>query len=255
MSSTRKVPRHEFSITANLHPARGEFTAVMVRDISLMGCQVENAKVPKVGKLCELYFEWQGTMVGVEAQVVWGDARGRAGLKYQRVDEHAQRCLQELCASLQVQRAKGRQGGDMNAAEARVEAKFEWTEHPMFRTVATAIPKPAKESERSRRKLPRYISELRGDVLISTTGKSTDVFLIDLSVSGARLEGTELPNTGEFCQLRTEWEGVRILLPGKVAWKTSKQAGLKFASLDDATARQLRDVCASLLILPPGARD
>jgi hypothetical protein len=255
MGPARKVPRHEFSVSANLHPARGESTVVTVRDISTMGCRVEHVKIPKIGKHCELYFEWRGTMVGVEARVVWDDAEGRAGLKYQKVDEHAQKCLQELCASLHLRRAMGRRAGDSQASGAAPHgATFQWAHHPMFPPLAAPTPARGTGSESSRRKLPRYISELRGDLLNSATGKTAEVFLVDLSVSGARLEGAGLPDAGQICQLRTERDGGRILLPGKVAWKTSKQAGMKFTPLDDETARQLREICASLLLAPPGPR-
>ncbi len=224
----------------------------MVRDISTLGCQLEHTPAPKIGKTCELYFDWQGTSVGLEAKVVW-NARGRVGLKYERVDEHSQRCLRELCASLQSRRPVSRRAGDAIASGAVPDSTRNLdAEHPMFRPVVTP---PAKtDSEQSRRTLPRYISELRGDVLNAATGKSADVFLVDLSVSGARLEGTGLPETGQSCQLHTEWEGRHVMLLGEVAWKTSKQVGVKFSSLDEETARQLRQICATLNIAPPGPR-
>lgn len=254
MGPTRKVPRHVFTLTANLHPARGGVgTGVVVRDISTLGCQLEHAKGTKLGKTCELYFDWQGSFVGLEAKVVWNDARGRVGLKYEKVDEHSRRCLRELCASLQSQSLVGRRVGGANAAAAVPDATiYHGAEHPMFRPVAAP---PAKtDSESSRRTLPRYISELRGDVLNPSTGKSADVYLVDLSVSGARLEGTGLPDAGQPCQLHTEWEGRHMVLLGEVAWKTSKQVGVKFSSFDEETARQLRQICATLNIAPPGPR-
>ncbi len=256
MGTTRKVPRHAFSVNANLHQARGTSATVVVRDISTLGCQVERAQVPKIGKRCELYFEWQGRTVGVEAQVVWGDDNGRVGLMYQKVDEHSQKCLQELCITLEMQRMVGRRATDAATASALPgEAKFQWAEHPLFPAVAhSAAPKRRADPESVRRKLPRYISELRGDLLDTETGRSAEVFLVDLSISGARLEGTGLPDSGRICQLRTEWEGVRILLPCKVAWKTKKQAGMKFTPLDDETAIRLREICAGSLIAPPGPR-
>ena len=120
----------------------------------------------------------------------------------------------------------------------------------MFRPVAAT---PAKtDSERSRRTLPRYISELRGGVLNPATGMSADVSLVDLSVSGARLEGAGLPEAGQPCQLQTEWEGRQMVLRGEVAWKSRKQIGLKFSPLDEETARQLRQLCANLHLAPPG---
>jgi PilZ domain len=254
MNRTRRASRHASSLTANLHPARGQAgTVVAVRDISTLGCQVEHARGPKIGKNCELYFDWQGSMVGVEAKVVWNDARGRVGLKYEKVDDYSRKVLQELCTALQSQSATGRRAGEAHTLKAMPEpSKKVSGEHPMFPTVAAAARHSGTDSERSRRTLPRYISELRGGVLGGTTGKSAEVSLVDLSVSGARLEGAALPEAGQTCQLQTEWEGREMVLAGEVAWKTSKQVGMKFSSLDDETVRQLRRICASLHLSPPG---
>jgi PilZ domain-containing protein len=252
MRHTRVVLRYPFALAATLHPVKGGVgTGVMVRDISTLGCQLERAKGPKIGKKCELYFDWRGTSVGLEAKVVWIDAQGRVGLKYEKVDEYSERRLRELCASLQSQGLTSRRVDDAVRA-APGSTKTLGAEHPMFQPVAAP---PAKtDSESSRRTLPRYISELRGDVLNSATGKSADVSLIDLSVSGARLEGAGLPEAGQTCQLQTEWEGRQIVLRGEVAWRSRKQIGVKFSSLDEETARQLRRICANLHIAPPGPR-
>ncbi|HET7840256.1 MAG TPA: PilZ domain-containing protein [Terriglobia bacterium] len=252
MRHTRVVTRHPFTLTATLHPVKGGVGAgVTVLDISTLGCQLEHARGPKIGKKCELYFDWRGRSVGLEAKVVWSDDRGRVGLKYEKIDEHSEGCLRELCASLQAQALTGRRVEAVHAAPG--STKTLGAEHPMFRPVA---PPPAKtDSEGLRRTLPRYISEMRGDVVNSATGTSAGVSLIDLSVSGARLEGAGLPDAGQACQLQTEWEGRQIVLRGEVAWKSRKQIGLKFSSLDEETARQLRQICANLHIAPPGPRD
>jgi PilZ domain-containing protein len=253
MRQTRVVPRLPFVLPATLHPVRGGVgTGVTVLDISTLGCQLENARGPKIGKRCELYFDWQGRSVGLEAKVVWIDARGRVGLKYEKIDEHSEGCLQELCASLQAQGLTRRQVDDA-VRTAAGSTKTLAAEHPMFRPVAAP---PAKtDSESSRRSLPRYISELRGDILDSSTGASAGVYLVDLSVSGARLEGKALPDAGQPCQLQTEWEGRQIVLRGIVAWKTKKQIGVKFSAIDEETSRQLRQICANLHIAPPGPRN
>jgi PilZ domain len=253
MRRTREVPRHPFTLPATLHPADGGVgIGVTVREISTLGCRIERAKGPKVGKKCELYFDWRGTSVGLIAKVVWNDARGQAGLKYENLDEHTGRCLRELCASLQSQTLAGRRVDD-TARAAPGSAKTQPEEHPMFPPVAAT--KPKTDSESSRRTLPRYISELRGDVLNSATGASAEVSLVDLSVSGARVEGAGLPDAGQTCQLHTEWEGRHLVLPGEVAWKSRKQVGVKFSNLDEETTRQLRQICADLHIAPPGLRN
>jgi hypothetical protein len=253
MRHARKVPRHEFALTATLYPARGEIgTSVIVRNISTLGCQLEHAKAPSTGKNCELYFEWRGMWVGLEAKVVWKDAEGRMGLKFVKVDENSQRCLRELCASLHSQTLTALRVGDADAAGSVPDsAKTQGVTHSMAPPVAATEPPLRTDSERSHRMLPRYVSELRGQVMSRATGVIVDISLVDLSVAGARLEGTRLPDAGQTCEVHTEWEGRRMVLRGDVVWKSRKQVGVKFSSFDEETAKLLRRICANLTLVPP----
>jgi PilZ domain len=84
------------------------------------------------------------------------------------------------------------------------------------------------------------------------TGASADVVMVELSISGARLQGTSLPEKGQMCELRTEaTNGGELILEGEVVWKSDRDLGLRFLSPDEATVRPLREICRGLRLLPP----
>jgi hypothetical protein len=89
------------------------------------------------------------------------------------------------------------------------------------------------------------------------TGATSSVTLVGLSVLGGCLEGPQLPEAGQKCELDTEWEGKSLLVQGDIVWTGRGQAGLKFVSLDEAGQRLLREICANLRLqpmapMPPG---
>jgi hypothetical protein len=253
MSHARGAPRLEFGLTATLHKPRNRIgTNVTIRDISTLGCRLEHAEGAIIGKTCELYFEWQGAYVGLEARVVWKDAEGRIGLKFVRVDDHSQRCLRELCASLHLQARAATRMGDAEAAGSLPDSmETQGAAQSMVPPRAATEPPPRTVPERRHRKLPRYVCELRGHILNLATGVSAEVALVDLSVAGARLEGTGLPDAGQTCQLHAEWEGRQLVVGGEVVWISREQVGMRFSSLDEETAKLVRQICANLNLVPP----
>ncbi len=253
MSHARGVPRLKFGLTATLHkPRKRVGTNVTIRDIGTAGCRLEHADAASVGKTCELYFDWQGTYVGLEAQVVWKDAKGQAGLKFVKVDDHSQRCLRELCASLRLQvRAAGRMGEADAAGSLPDSMEGQGAAHSMVPPRAATEPAPRTVPERRHRKLPRYVCELRGHILNLATGATTEVSLVDLSIAGARLEGKGLPDAGQTCQLHAEWEGRQLVVGGEVVWKSGEEVGMEFSSLDEETAKLVRRICTNLNLVPP----
>jgi hypothetical protein len=100
--------------------------------------------------------------------------------------------------------------------------------------------------------VPRYVSELRGDLTNPATGATTGVTVVSLSVSGARLEGSALPDTGQSCELKTEYDGKHLVMQGDVVWRTPDGAGFKFSFIDAEMEKLLRRTCASLRLQPPG---
>jgi hypothetical protein len=253
MREHRKTPRYQFVVTGTLHPAGGRVGAnVMVRNISTLGCKLEHAEGPSIGENCELYFNWRGTHVGLEAQVVWKDAQGRMGLEFLAPDKDSQRRLKELCAALRTQPLAAPRLKEADAADSVLDsAKAQRAARSTAPLEAASSPQLKPVSERRHRQLPRYVSELPARLSNPATGATTDVTLVDLSISGGRLEGPELPDAGQTCELHTEWEGRRLVLCGAVVWKGKEQVGVKFSSLDEETEKLLRRICTNLRLEPP----
>lgn len=254
MRKHRKTTRYRCGLRGILHPAGETVGAnVMMRAISTLGCELEHAEGSSIGENCELYFDWHGTHVGLVAEVVWKDAKGRAGLKFLRVDQDSQRRLNELCAALRTQPPLTPQQKEADAPHllsdpTQGQRAARSTTPP---GAARSLP-PQPAPERNRRLVPRYLSELRGHLLNAATGATTSVTLHNLSVSGARLEGSGLPNAGQTFELQTEWDGKQLVLRGSVVWKGKELAGVKFSPVDEETAKLLRRVCANLWLQPPG---
>ena len=247
MRERRSVSRYPLGMTGRLHrPEGGTGTNVVVRMISTRGCEIEGAGAPAPGRKCELYLDWRDTHIGVEAEVVWKDAKGRAGLKFLSVDKETQQRLTALCATLSRQPASDALS-EPRAASVPAAGPATARESTKAAPAPSPPPKPARE----RRRVPRYVSELRAGITNPATGATAKVKLLTLSVLGGCLEGKGLPESGEKCELNTEWNGQPLRLPADVVWKSKgERVGLKFASLDPATEQLLRQVCSNLRLQP-----
>ena len=248
MRERRTAPRYPLGIPGRLHPS-GEMvgTKVTVRVISVQGCTLEGVEGLDFGRKCELYISWRGAEIGVEAQVVSKDATGKVGLKFLTVDKDIRRHLNDLCDALRteslsspLERETDKSLADSVTAQqpARVAA-----------TPATSSSSPA--GGRERRRVPRYVSELRARLSDPATGASSRVRLITLSVLGGCLEGSELPSVGQKYEVSTEWEGKPLRLLAEIVWnRKGAEVGLRFAPLDTETENLLRRVCSNLRIQP-----
>jgi hypothetical protein len=250
----RKATRYRLGLKGVFHHAGESVGAnVTIRDISTHGCELEHAQGSSRAENCELYFDWQGAHVGLEAEVVWKDPRGHAGLRFLRVDKHSQRLLNELCSSLSRQPPPRPQQKEAHAPQLTADPTHGLGVARAQTPVATPpSQRPQPASERSRRLVPRYVSELRGHLSVPGTDATIGVTVVSLSVSGASLQGSPLPNVGQACELQTDWNGRPILLPCKVVWKTKDEAGLSFATVEEETGKLLRRTLANLRLQPPG---
>jgi PilZ domain len=253
MRERRKVPRYQLGKVAMLYPPGGGVgTKAVVYAISTLGCAVDCEKSPEVGKKCELYIDTETTQIGLEAQAVSIDSKGRTGLKFLSVDKETMKRLGELCATLRIQALSQPVPEDVDTSRPIPEI----TPSPES---PRAAPSPwlAKEGagapglRTERRQVPRYISELRASVSNPASGAASDVSLTTLSILGGCLEGAGLPEPGQNCEVVADWDGRPLRLPGKVVWKSKgKRAGVKFDSLDPETEKMLRQVCANLRLQP-----
>jgi len=238
-------------MTGTLRPP-GEMVGkiVTIRVISPQGCALEGAEDLTSGKKCELYISWRGSEIGVEGEVVSRDSEGRIGLKFLSIDKDIQKRLNELCDTLRVPPPSTAPGGEMAAVGPLAESVVP---RPPARAAAApsiATPPPPPARGRERRRVPRYVSELRARLSDLATGEFVKTALVTLSVFGCCLEGSQLPAAGQKCEVSTDWEGQPLRLQGEVVWNKQKQAGVKFASLDAGTQNLLRQICANLRLQP-----
>ncbi len=251
MRQSRKAPRYALLATGTLHPAGERVgTNVRVRDISTLGCGLDHALDPGIGKNCELYLDLRGALLGLAARVVWKDAQGRMGLQFFALDEDSQRRLNELCASLRAQAASGPKEVDTPRA-APSSPQGGGAAHSTRPGRTVPAPRPEPVSQRRYRQLPRYVCELPAQLFTPATEVPATVTLLDLSISGCRVEGSKVPDKGQTCELQTEWEGRGLVLRGEVVWKGKEEAGIAFSSLDGDTMKQLRRICANARLVPP----
>jgi len=234
-----------------LHPS-GEMvgTSVVVRVISTQGCAIEGAEGLGVGKKCELYIDWRGAEMGVEGQVVSKDAEGRAGLKFLSVDQDIQKRLRDLCDTLRIESLSSPLEREMDKSLANSATARQPTRAAAPPSMGPSPPsRPAPKRER--RRVPRYVSDLRASLSDPATGATTRVTLVTLSVLGGCLEGSGLPPAGQKCEVNTEWEGKPLRIQGETVWNSKgTRVGVKFAALDEGTEKLLRQVCANLRLQP-----
>lgn len=104
VNERRKVPRYFADVTANLilHES-GTSQDVQVEVLSVQGCCVRGAGIPESGRKCRLHLRWKHNQIQTEAQVVWKDVHGLAGLRFTSTDQESIDNLRALCASLRLQ--------------------------------------------------------------------------------------------------------------------------------------------------------
>jgi PilZ domain len=252
MVKHRKAPRYQLGLKGSFHRTGDTVGAhVTVLDISTQGCELEHAQGSRDGEICELYFDWEGAHIGVEAQVVWKNAKGHAGLKFLRIDKVSHRRLNGLCAALSTRPQLPRR--EAHATHHQADPTHSpRVAHPTT-SLAAPVPQPGhRKSDERRRVFPRYVSELRGYLSNLATSATTSVIVDSLSISGASLHGSHLPDPGQACELQTEWDGNPFVLRCNVVWKTEARAGVRFSSVDEEAAKLLRRTCANLRLQPPG---
>ncbi len=214
---------------------------MIIRTLSVTGCEIERSSGASIGKKCEVYFEWRDSVIGLQAQVAWRNAEGRMGLKFVSVDRETQRRLNEICATLRAQPVSGARG------EKKVDA------HPLIGPLTFHKPghAAAKSHDRVRRQFPRYVSELPALLSNPATGSKANVLLVSLSLKGGCVEGSGLPETGQRCEINAQWEGRSLQIRSDIVWRTKQQAGVRFDTLDDGTQQTLKQICANLRLEPP----
>lgn len=253
MRERRKAPRYAFGLTGQLHrPGERVGAKVVVQIISTAGCAVEGSSDHGIGKKCELYFDWHNLHVGAEAEVASKDTTGRIGLRFISLDREMQGRLKEICDALRERAMSVGLSKQQDAVVPLADSATTAEKKAAPARPSSAPHKPPSKSER--RKVPRYVSELPASISSTATGGSTEVALITLSVLGGCLEGHSLPETGQSCELTTEWEGHPLKVRGQVVWKSQRgQAGITFTIPDKDAEKLLRQILSNLRLKPMAA--
>ena len=104
VNERRSVPRYFADVTAVLilHET-GTSQDVQVEVLSVQGCCVRGTGILEIGRKCRLTLRWKNSEIQAEAQVVWKDAHGLAGLRFTSTDQESIDTLRSLCSNLRLQ--------------------------------------------------------------------------------------------------------------------------------------------------------
>lgn len=97
----RRAPRYSAHMKATIKIAEESTAlAVMVEDLCVLGCLLEDAPTLESGQECDFALTWKGRNFRTAAVVAWRNEQGTVGLKFQDTDPANSEYLREICASL-----------------------------------------------------------------------------------------------------------------------------------------------------------
>ncbi len=104
---------------------------------------------------------------------------------------------------------------------------------------------------RDRRQVPRYLCELRGQLLDLGSGASLGVTVTTLSTKGCGIEGAGTLNRGQKYTVALEWRGKDLRAEGEVVWISPQgRAGFRFVAISEENLAHLKELCATLQLQP-----
>ncbi len=103
MRERRSVPRYQYRARGRLVVSGGESLDVEFTTLSVRGCRVRGAKVPRVGAACQVVFNWEGREFLGEAEVKWRKPNGDAGLIFTSIDEANLMLIRRVCSNLHLE--------------------------------------------------------------------------------------------------------------------------------------------------------
>lgn len=98
----RRVPRYAAHLKGTLALAETGSIAVVVEDLSVLGCLVESAPPLQVREEGVLSLEWSGREFQTAATGIWKGPQGQAGLSFHDTDESSQELLRRICGELRM---------------------------------------------------------------------------------------------------------------------------------------------------------
>ncbi len=108
---------------------------------------------------------------------------------------------------------------------------------------------------RDRRKAPRYSLGAQGTVNPPSGGAGTRVVVTVISTTGCSIQCDQVGQIGKKCEVYFDWRDLQLGLQAQVVWRSDREAGLKFYSVDADSQRRLNELCKALLIKPPSASE
>jgi hypothetical protein len=78
-------------------PGESTALAVMVEDLCVLGCLLEDGPTLEVHQQCDFALTWKGREFRSLAVVAWKGEQGQVGLEFQNTDPANQQQLREFC--------------------------------------------------------------------------------------------------------------------------------------------------------------
>ena len=97
----RRAPRFSAHIKASINlPGENDLLAVMVEDLSTLGCLLESAPSLEINQDCNFALSWKGREFRCDGVVVRRSDLGQVGLDFRNILPEIQPMLGEICAEL-----------------------------------------------------------------------------------------------------------------------------------------------------------
>jgi len=98
-SERRRVPRYSAHAKASVKlPGESTALAVMVEDLCVLGCLLENGPTLEIHQECNFALTWKGREFQTPAVVAWRGEQGQVGLEFRNTEPANQQLLREACA-------------------------------------------------------------------------------------------------------------------------------------------------------------
>ena len=95
----RRVPRYSAHMPARIKfPGEDTSVAVMMEDLSVLGCLLENGPALEVQQECNFALTWKGREFQTSAVIARRGEQGQVGLEFRDIDPLSQQMLREVCA-------------------------------------------------------------------------------------------------------------------------------------------------------------
>jgi hypothetical protein len=97
----RRVPRYSARLPATIKlPGEDPPVAVLVEDLGVLGCLLENGPDWEMHQECSFALTWNGREFQASAVIARRGEHGQVALEFRDIDPASQQMLQEVCTEL-----------------------------------------------------------------------------------------------------------------------------------------------------------